>query len=250
MFRTAIFQLQTIKINNNRYSIFFDGGCDDFVPRYSTIRSLTSNATKEHAGPVAIGGVGGVTSVSQHEIYKINLPLYDGSQATMSGVYCDNITSKFPLYPIEGKVLNDINKAYKGGDARSLPKIPKSVGGKKDFMIGIKYLRYYPKMIFQLPSGLTICESVFENADGDRGEIGGPHEILNNIRNYHAEDSIHITFFSNQYSLYRNGYQVNLNISLLSFKKSNQMYDIYNNDPENCTNYSDIHITKIQKQFK
>ena len=92
----------------------------------------------------------------------------------MLGICLDNITSKFPLYPLQGKVLNDITKAYKdaGGDARTLPKIPKSVGGEIDFIIGIKYLRYYPKMIFQLPSGLTIYESVFENADGGRGVIG------------------------------------------------------------------------------
>ena len=118
-------------------------------------------------------------------------------------------------------------------------------------MIGIKYLRYYLKMIFQLPSGLTIYESVFENADGGRGVIGGPHKIFNNFRNYHAEDNIKVTFFSNQYNLYKNGYQVNM--SLLGFKESNQMYDIYifiyNNDPENCTSSSDIQILKTQKQF-
>ena len=128
---TAIFQLQTIKINNNRYSIFFDSGCGDFVSRYNAIRSLTSNATQEHAGPITIGRVGGVISVSQHGIYKVNLPFYDGSQATMLGVCLDNITSKFPQYPLQGKVLNDITKAYRDaeGDARTLPKIPKSVGG-------------------------------------------------------------------------------------------------------------------------
>ena len=49
--------------------------------------------------------------------------------------------------------------------------------------------------------------------------------------------------------MYRNGYQVNPDISLLGFKESNQMYNIYNNDPENCTNSSDIHIIKTQKQF-
>ena len=148
-------------------------------------------------------------------------------------------------------MLTDITKAYKdaGGDTRTLPKITKSVGGEIDFMIGIKYLRYYAKMIFQLPSGLTIYESVFQNADGGRGVMGGPHKIFNNIRNYYAEDNIHITYFSNQYNLYRNGYQVNPDISLLGFKESNQMYDIYNNDSENCTNSSDIHIIKIQKQF-
>ena len=184
--------------------------------------------------------------MSQHGIYKANLPLYDGSQATMSGVCLDNISSKFLLYPVQGKVLNDITKVYKdaGGDARTLPKISKSVGGDVDFIIGIKYLRYYPKMIFQLPSGLTIYESVFENADR-----GGPHKIFNNIRNYLAKDNIHITFFSNQYSLYRSGYQVNPDISLLGFKESNQMYGMYKNDPENCTNSIDIYIIKTQKQF-
>ena len=148
-------------------------------------------------------------------------------------------------------MLTDITKAYKdaGGDTRTLPKITKSVGGEIDFMIGIKYLRYYAKMIFQLPSGLTIYESVFQNADGGRGVMGGPHKIFNNIRNYYAEDNIHITYFSNQYNLYRNGYQVNPDISLLGFKESNQMYDIYNNDPETCTNSSDICIIKTQKQF-
>ena len=122
----------------------------------------------------------------------------------MSGVCLDNITLNFPLYPLQGKVLNDIIKAYKDAvvDARTLPKIPKLVGGEIDFMIGIKYLKYYPKMMFQLPSGLTIYESVFENADRGRGVIGGPLKIFNNIRNYHTEDNIHITFFSNQYNLY------------------------------------------------
>ena len=103
--------------------------------------------------------------MSQHGIYKDNLPLYNGIQATMSGVCLDNITSKCALYPQQGKVLNDIIKAYKdvGGDARTVPKISKSVGGKIVFMIGIKYIRMIfqsstPRMIFQLPSGVTIYE--------------------------------------------------------------------------------------------
>ena len=93
---TAIYQLQTIKINNNKYFIFFESGCGDFVSRNDAIRSLTSNVTQEHAVPITIGGVGGVILVSQHGMYKVNLPVYDGSHATMSGVCLDNITSKFP----------------------------------------------------------------------------------------------------------------------------------------------------------
>ena len=62
---------------------------------YNAIRLLTSNATQEHSGSITIGGVGGVISVSWHGIYKINLPLYDGSLGTISRVCLDNITSKF-----------------------------------------------------------------------------------------------------------------------------------------------------------
>ena len=104
----------------------------------------------------------------------------------MLGVCLDNITSKFPLYALQGKVLNDITKAYKDaeGDGRTLPKIPKSVGGEIDFMIGIKYVKYYLKIIFQSSSGLNIYGSVFANTNGGRGVIGGPHKIINDIRNY------------------------------------------------------------------
>ena len=61
---TAIFQLQTIKRNKNRFSIFFHSGCGHFVSVYNAIRLLTSNATQEHSGSITIGGVGGVISVS------------------------------------------------------------------------------------------------------------------------------------------------------------------------------------------
>ena len=48
-------------------------------------------------------------------------------------------------------------------------------------MIGIKYLRYYPEKIFQLPSGLSIYKSWFKNPDGSRGVISGPHEVFTRI---------------------------------------------------------------------
>ena len=81
-------------------------------------------------------------------------------------------------------------------------KYHRKVGGDTDFMIGIKYLRYYPQVIFQLPSGLTIYKSLFRNPDGGRGIIGGPHQIFNNIGNYHQLKT-NSNFFTNQYQLYK-----------------------------------------------
>ena len=49
-------------------------------------------------------------------------------------------------------------------------------------MIGIRHLRYYPEKIFKLPTGLTIYESKFENIDGTRGIVRGPHHVFTEIQ--------------------------------------------------------------------
>lgn len=81
--------------------------------------------------------------------------------------------------------INYIINAYQraGGDVKTFPTIPKSVGGEIDFTTGIKFLKYYPKVIFQLSSTLTIDESVFENTYVGR-VIGGSCTMFNSVRRY------------------------------------------------------------------
>ena len=93
----------------------------------------------------------------------------------LSGICLEQITTSFPIYPLHGKVGDDIKEAYKrsGGTANTLPLLPECVGGDVVFMIGAKYFRYHPKAIFTRPSGLKIYRSPFFNADGGgRGAIG------------------------------------------------------------------------------
>lgn len=45
-----------------------------------------------------------------------------------------------------------------------------------------------------------------------------------------------LTFFSNQHDLYRNGYQVNLDLPLLGDREAKQQYDICNFNKEQCEN--------------
>ena len=91
-------------------------------------------------------------------------------------------------------------------------------------MIGIKYLRYNPKLIFQLPSSLTIYECMFRNADGSNGVIGGPHRIFTEMdRSFHLCDvkSLQLkSFFSDQYQFYQQGYQLNPDINFLHSKQT------------------------------
>ena len=91
-------------------------------------------------------------------------------------------------------------------------------------MIGIKYLIYHAKVIFKLHPGPTMYESVFENAYGARGVVGGPQKVFNSIRRYQPHDGMQLTLFSNQYELNRNGYQVNPELPLLGYTKAKQQY--------------------------
>ena len=120
---SAIYILQTIKINKQNYSLFYGTGCCDMVSRYAAIKSIGSRAKQESSIPISIGGVGNTEVKSNHGIFQVKLPLFNGSEATLSGVCLDQITVKFPQYPLKGIVEEDIAAGYKrqGNNPRDLP---------------------------------------------------------------------------------------------------------------------------------
>ena len=114
----------------------------------------------------------------------------------MSGVCVENITVPFPKYP-----LKKVEKDFRGKIARinndlllDLPRLPNEVGGKVHIMIGKQYLKYFPKEIVQLESGITLYRSRFRSSDGSNGVIAGPHpEFTKTDRMSHfAQDKIHL----------------------------------------------------------
>ena len=142
----------------------------------------------------------------------------------MRGVCLNQITVKFPMYPLQTKVRKDIAYSYKlaGKDPKDLPSLPKHVGGDTDLMIGIKYLKYFPAFIFSLPTGLTIYESHFLSPDGSRGVIGGPHQVFTQIEMQCAKSFMSLgTYFAEQLTLFRMGYQVNPACRLLCSSNPN-----------------------------
>ena len=91
-------------------------------------------------------------------------------------------------------------------------------------MIGIKYLRHHPKLIYQLPSGLSIYESMFKNSDGTRGVIGGPHELFTKIEEQFRSNISNTfntkSFLSQQIKLYRKCYHIDPDFDFINFKSS------------------------------
>ena len=71
---SAIYQLQQIIVNNQKFLVFFDTGCSDFVVRHDAIKKLGCNTHLEFSGPIKSGGVGDVTTESSRYIYSVKIP--------------------------------------------------------------------------------------------------------------------------------------------------------------------------------
>ena len=78
------------------------------VSKYDAIKSIGSRAVQESSMPISIGGVGNSTINSNHRIFQVRLPLFNGSDAVFSGVCIEQITVEFPHYPLKWKVQNDV----------------------------------------------------------------------------------------------------------------------------------------------
>ena len=59
-------------------------------------------------------------------------------------------------------VLEKVCEEFRvGHDLDNFPKLPVSVGGDTDILLGTQYMKYWPKQVFQLSNGCTLYESQF-----------------------------------------------------------------------------------------
>ena len=195
-------------------------------------------------------GVGDHKTICNDGMYIINLPLHNGNKAVWSGICMPTVTSVFPLYRLNGverDVYNECKEIGGGGGhdlLNRLPKIPDEVGGETDILLGIRYRKYFPKLIFELMSGLGIFESVFQSPCGARGVLGGPHKEFSKIeKNFNKGLGSHVNlsaYLGKSHSgLYEGFYQLQNEMPLLGIKTEPIMFDIeeireYMCDSKNC----------------
>ena len=182
---SSIYQFQTILVAGDETNIFYDNGCGDSIVTKTCADRLVAKglATLEIPGPIDLWGVNNQKSVCVHGIYIITVPFGVGQEAKFRAMCLDEITVPFPKYPLKG-VEDDIRtKVGKTSRAllATLPRLPSHCGGRVDLMIGKPYLKYYPTEVAKLESGLTIYEAVFDNPDGTKGVICGPHPEFTRI---------------------------------------------------------------------
>merc|ERR1711954_114824 len=80
------------------------------------------------------------------------------------------------------EVFNTIKKQNKDVKTIQKFKVPKTISGKVDMIIGIKYANVYPELVHQFPNGLAVYKSkLLPVVPGDVACIGGPVEALEGL---------------------------------------------------------------------
>ena len=187
----AVFMLQTILVKSKKdestmeLNILWDNGCRDSVSRKGAVNKLEEmdRARNIKKGPLILIGAADARTVSEHGVYSLTFTTCDGEDMDVTGICMDTVTGEIPTYPLR-EVETDIHKEFKkiGKNPNNLPRLPDSVGGATDILMGVQYLRYFPKEKYELPCGLRIYESRFLNADGSRGVVAGNHRVSQSWR--------------------------------------------------------------------
>ena len=172
----SIFMLQNIVVNNEQLLVFYDSGCGGAALNAKAAQLLKSRVTRP--GPTTLNVAGARSFKIDGGDESFTLDLHDSEyKATLTGLRMDAITTKFPLWKVSEAwpdILADI-RASEYSDV-VLPKPPKELGGRQvDVMVGIRYLKYYPTLLFMLPSGLGVYKSQFKAPNDEILVLGGPH---------------------------------------------------------------------------
>ena len=245
---SAIFQLQTINVDGLELNLFFDSGCGDMIVKKSALEKLvgTGRAKPLVPGPIVITGVGEQKSVCEDGIFSICLPLHNGKNAVLSGLCLPKITSEFPVYEL-GNIESHLKKKCKTSKRhllKRLPKLPSKVGGNTDILIGTKYAKYFPKLVFQTETGLGIFESSFVSPCGTRGIVGGPHEEFSKIERSFKGLHVGKSAYHNAVCIVRDMSMLNNNLSLLGWKSELRIVDF--DAPICCTLLDEAHISEFE----
>ena len=171
----AIYMLQTTYNDaGDDLLMFYDSGCSVAAISQRAARALQSKNIVP--GPVDLNVAGGQVVRNSGGVDEFGLELFDQKGTVqMRGLVMDTVTNPFARYRLV-EAFEELSEQFGQGEGVALPQVPDEIGGKKvDVMVGIKYLSYFPELVFSLPSGLSIFESKFRTMCGRRGVLGGPH---------------------------------------------------------------------------
>lgn len=203
----SIFMIHFIYVKGRRLQVFYDSGC--MSAAISTRAASIIEHTTVREGPTYLGVAGGKTVKVEYGDQQFMLEMADKDRMTlMTALQMDEVTSAFPTWDIRaawGEIYQEFVDTHgKDGKVPPLPAFEDKLGGAcVDIMIGIRYRRVFPTLLFNLPSGLGIFESKLKCADSKSLVLGGPHKAWSHA----LDESNHYNayfYFSSEMRAYHN----------------------------------------------
>ena len=154
---------------------FYDSGCAS--AGLSDRAYQLMKTTTVRPGPTVLEVAGAKSILIPYGEEQFHLELASGKQkATITGLHMPNITAEFPLVELADAWTDLTTMAAAAGRPLSDLDIDSRVGGRcVDVILGIRYLKYYPELVFSLPSGLAVYKAKLKSASGRQAVLGGPH---------------------------------------------------------------------------
>lgn len=176
---SSIFLVHEITVENKPLLVLYDTGADEGAISARAYKYLDCMNVKPGPTVLSVAGGGLVSCEGGDERFALDLD--SGERATFTALKMDSITTTFPKWDVS-EVWPDVKK-YQAEHCPeiSLPEAPTTIGGKPvDVLLGIKYLRYYPELLFSLPCGLGVYKSKLKCSGGFQAVLGGPHKAWKN----------------------------------------------------------------------
>lgn len=153
---------------------FYDSGCASAGLSERAFQLMRTTTVRD--GPTVLEVAGARSILLPHGEEQFCLELDENKKkAAITGLRMPNITADFPLVNIM-QAWQEIQQAVgNNGQLRGIAADPVVGGRPVDVILGIKYLKYFPQLVFSLPSGLAVFKAKFKSASGCQAVLGGPH---------------------------------------------------------------------------
>ena len=177
---SSLFMLQTIVVKGEQLLVFYDSGCGGAAISDRAHSILDTETVRE--GPTSVDVAGGQVLTLPHGDERFLLDLLEpGKKATITALRMPEVTSIFPQVDLRPAFKDLKESAAKCSRSLKLPDIGITVGGRPvDIVLGARYFKYFPVLVYSLPSGLGIYRTSIKGIDGVTGILGGPHKAWNN----------------------------------------------------------------------
>ena len=106
------------------------------------------------------------------------MDLVDGSKQLVHGLTVDKITGTFPTFELT-EVAKELKASAPNNKELQNLKVPPTIGGDVDILLGIRYLNCHPVLVHALANGLSIFRVRLTSHHGYNAVIGGPHQAFN-----------------------------------------------------------------------